>query len=185
MNKEQQQHLPSFFRENLNLNKCLFVTTNSNNFQRFLVTPEFAVGKHQTHKFCNKNRRCKNHIMFYGFDDIQKKLMHLNYDFENVNCPYSYFKFFIILSEKVVCIHGNFLMEPLLLANRHNRIHRSKECVTSLLWRRIGRKKRRMRLTSNNQKRSTTHYSVADEYCSNADCCRDSSIGNFATTFVI
>ena len=34
-------------------------------------------------------------------------------------------------------------MEPLLLATRHNRIHRSKECVTSLLWRRIGRKKRR------------------------------------------
>ena len=141
MNKEQQQHLPSFFRKKFNLNKCLFVTTNSNNFQSFLVTPEFAVGKHQTNKFCNKNLQCKYHIMLYGFDNIQNKLMHLNYDFENVNCPYSYFKFFIILSEKAVCIHGNFLMEPSLLATRHNRIHRSKECVTSLLWRRIGRKK--------------------------------------------
>ena len=145
MNREQQQqqHLPSFFREKFNLNKCLFVTTNSNNFQSFLVTPEFAVAKHQTNKFCNKNMQCKYHIMLYGFDNIQNKLMHLNYDFENVNCPYSYFKFFIILSEKVVCIHGNFLMEPLLLATKHNRINRSKECVTSLLWRRIGRKKRR------------------------------------------
>ena len=34
-------------------------------------------------------------------------------------------------------------MEPLLLATKHNRINRSEECVTSLLWRRIGRKKRR------------------------------------------
>ena len=99
MNREQQQqHLPSFFREKFNLNKCLFVTTNSNNFQSFLVTPEFAVAKHQTNKFCNKNKQCKYHIMLYVFDNIQNKLMHLNYDFENVNCPYSYFKFFIILS---------------------------------------------------------------------------------------
>ena len=45
--------------------------------------------------------------------------------------------------------------------------------------------KKETTLTSNNQQRSTTHYSVADEYCSNADCCRDSSIGNFATTFFI
>ena len=34
-------------------------------------------------------------------------------------------------------------MEPVLLATKHNRIHRSKEWVTSLLWRRIGRKKRK------------------------------------------
>ena len=34
-------------------------------------------------------------------------------------------------------------MEPLLLATKHNRRNRSKECVTSLLWGRIGRKKRR------------------------------------------
>ena len=142
MNKEQQ-HLPSCFRENFNLKKCLFVTTNSNNFQSFLVNPEFSVAKHQTNKFCNKKKQCKHHIMLYGFDKIQNKLMHLKYDFGNVNCPYSYFKFFIILSEKVVCIRGNFLMEPLLLVTRHNRIHRSKECVTSLLWRRLGRKKRR------------------------------------------
>ena len=149
MNK-QQQHLPSFFQENFNLNKCLFVTTKSNNFQSFLVIPEFAVAKHQTNKFCNKNLQCKYHIMLYGVDDIQNKLMHLNYDFENVNCHYSYFKFFFILSEKVVCIHGNFLMEPLLLATKHNRINRSKECVTSLLWRRIGRKKRRRHSPANN-----------------------------------
>ena len=45
--------------------------------------------------------------------------------------------------------------------------------------------KKETTLTSNIQQRSTTHYSVADEYCSNADCCRDSSIGNFATTFFI
>ena len=54
--------------------------------------------------------------MLYGFDDIQNKLMHLNHDFEIVNCPYSYFKVFIILSDEVVYIHGNFLKEPLLLA---------------------------------------------------------------------
>ena len=52
--------------------------------------------------------------MVNGFDDKESKLMHLIYDFENEFCPYSYFKFFIILSEKVVCIHGNFLMETLL-----------------------------------------------------------------------
>ena len=142
MNKEHQQHLPSFFWENFNLNKCLFVTTTSNNFQSFLVTPEIAVAKHQTNKFCNKNKQCKYHIMLYGFDKIQKKLMHFTYDFENVSCLYSYFKFFIILSEKNVCIHGNFLWN-LCYWLPDNRIHRSKECVTSLLWRRIGRKKRR------------------------------------------
>ena len=151
MNKQQQQHLPAFFRDNFNLNKCLFVSTNSNNFflvttkknkQSFLVTTEFAVGKHQTNKLCNKIMQCKYHIMLYGIDDKQNKLMHLSYDFEYENCPYSYFIFFIILSEKVVCIHGNFLMEPLSLATKHNRINRSKECVTSILWRRIGRKKR-------------------------------------------
>ena len=133
---------PSFFRETYSLNKCLFVTTNFNNYQNFLVTLEFAVGKHQTNKFCNKNEKCKFHILLYG-DDIQKKLAHLEYDYEKVNCPYSYFKFYIILSEKVVCLNGNFLMEPLLSATKYNRLHRSKECITSLLWRRIGRKKRR------------------------------------------
>ena len=88
--------------------------------------------------------------MLYGFDDIQNKLMHLSYDFENVNCPYSCSEFFIILLEKVVCIHGVFLMEPLLLATKHNRINRSKKCVTSLLWRRIGRKKRRRHYPATN-----------------------------------
>ena len=142
------KHLPSFFQKNCNLNKCLFVTTNLNNFPSFLVTSEFAVAKHVTNKFCkNDNKYCKFHILLYG-DDIQKKLIHLEYGYEKVNCPYSYFKFFILLSEKVVCLNGKFLIEPLLLAIQHNRIHKNKESVPILLWRRIRRKRYRLSSTS-------------------------------------
>ena len=62
--------------------------------------------------------------MFYGFDNIQDKLMHLNYDFENVNMSLQLFQIlYYSFGKSCLYLFGNFLMEPLLLATKHNRIN--------------------------------------------------------------
>ena len=64
---------------------------------------------------------------------------------EKLNNPYSYLKFHITTSEKVVRLQGEILIELLFQAFEHNRSYQNNKSASSLNWRNIGRKQRKRR----------------------------------------
>ena len=138
MNNKQ---LPSFFQEIYNLNNFCMLQQTLTILNIFWLLASFQWVNMKKISIATKTKITNSHSFCVDF--FQQKLRHLDYNFEKVLCPYSYLKVHFILAEKVVRLQVSFLIGPLFQALNFNRINGNKECMVSLLWRKIDREQRR------------------------------------------
>ncbi len=95
-----------FFKKSFRHENFLYLSIDRNTYSEYLIEcTEFVVSRHKKNSCCKRNDNCKYHILLFA-PNLTKDLQHLPFEFEFVNCLFSYMKYKIIGSGTVLEVEG-------------------------------------------------------------------------------
>ncbi len=99
-----------FFKKSFRHENFLYLSIDRDTYSEYLTScTEFVVSRHKKKSCCNRNVNCKYHILLFA-PNLITDFQHLPFEFEFVNCLFSYMKYKIVESGTVEEIEGSLLI---------------------------------------------------------------------------